>query len=597
MVACVLLGSAALGSGQTVTKVSLSPATVAGGSSSAATVTLSKKAGWNGAVVDLGSSNSAAAVPSSVTIPNGQTKVSFTVMTVPVPANVSATIKASLGTSSSSAKLTVDAPALSSLSVSPSTVAGGNSSIGTVVLGSAAPSAGMEVKLSSSSKGVSVPAEVEIPAGATSAQFSIATKAVTVKAAATISAKLGTKTATGSLTITTFAGTYTGSFYSGSQHGIGPVTFTISSKGTVSGTATDYSSGTASPVALSGTITAAGDATITSVSNNGTNTNTGPFAFNEAGELVGLMTSPSSSNPTAVTANTSGRPLEYAGTYSGSFTDSSGDVTTTTNFKIASSGAITATGSDGGKVTGTVGVTGVATCTIAKPGGTKESDRMYLAFDESGMLNILVINPSDSSGSSVGALTKSYAGAYEFGGGARMVVSDLGVISGGFGTWMLSGTVSATGAVSAVDTDLSSGSTMGVTGTIAAVTGGFTGAGTLSGASSGPWTAAGMPPAAQFLVGCYAVTTFNGPTLSLIVSPDGSITGWGSSATAEFEVTGCVQLNSAIVLVATPTSQDAALQFLILGGTFGMTSTGFVGGGTFTQANQNSGTWSAVPTG
>ena len=91
---------------------------------------------------------------------------------------------------------------LSSITLSPSSVVGGNSSTGTVTLTSAAPSGGAVVSLSSSSTTATVPSSVTIAAGATNATFTITTSAVSSSTSATISAAYGGTTRTTMLTIT-----------------------------------------------------------------------------------------------------------------------------------------------------------------------------------------------------------------------------------------------------------------------------------------------------------------------------------------------------------------------------------------------------------
>jgi hypothetical protein len=94
------------------------------------------------------------------------------------------------------------APTLSTLSLSPSTVTGGNSSQGTVTLTSAAPTGGASVALSSSNPAVaSVPPSVTVPAGSTSAAFAVTTSSVSASTSATISAAYGGVTRTASLAV------------------------------------------------------------------------------------------------------------------------------------------------------------------------------------------------------------------------------------------------------------------------------------------------------------------------------------------------------------------------------------------------------------
>ena len=95
------------------------------------------------------------------------------------------------------------APALSALSVSPTSVVGGTSSQGTATLTAAAPTGGAVVALSSSNTGVAtVPASVTVAAGGTSATFTVTTQAVTASTSATITGSYGGATRTASLTVT-----------------------------------------------------------------------------------------------------------------------------------------------------------------------------------------------------------------------------------------------------------------------------------------------------------------------------------------------------------------------------------------------------------
>ncbi len=82
--------------------------------------------------------------------------------------------------------------AISSLTLNPAGVLGGNSSQGTVVLAAAAPSGGAVVGLSSSNTAVAtVPASVTVAQGQTSASFTVQTQAVSANTQVTISATYG----------------------------------------------------------------------------------------------------------------------------------------------------------------------------------------------------------------------------------------------------------------------------------------------------------------------------------------------------------------------------------------------------------------------
>jgi hypothetical protein len=91
--------------------LAVSPASVAGGSSSTGTATLSAAAPSGGLVVSLSSSNTAAAtVPASVTVAAGATSKTFTVATSAVGSATPVTITASAGGATQTATVTVNPP-------------------------------------------------------------------------------------------------------------------------------------------------------------------------------------------------------------------------------------------------------------------------------------------------------------------------------------------------------------------------------------------------------------------------------------------------------------------------------------------------------
>ncbi|MFM7186868.1 MAG: OmpL47-type beta-barrel domain-containing protein [Armatimonadota bacterium] len=161
-----------------VVGVTLNPATLAGGSASTATVTLSGAAPAGGAVVVLQSNKSAASVPGTVTIPAGQTSGTFSISTVAVSTDVLATISATYGGSTTGADLSITRVALAGFTLNRSSVVGGGTRIATVTLSGNAPSGGYVVSLSSESTAVSIPATVTIPSGQKSTSVSVTTSPV-----------------------------------------------------------------------------------------------------------------------------------------------------------------------------------------------------------------------------------------------------------------------------------------------------------------------------------------------------------------------------------------------------------------------------------
>ncbi len=177
----------------TLSSVTLSPTSVNGGTSSTGTVTLTGVAPAAGVVVALSSSDTAAATaPASVTVSGGwKTKV-FGVTTSAVAATQSATITASSGGINQQATLTVNAPTLSSFTLSPTSVNGGTSSTGEVILTGVAPAGGAVVTLASSNTAAAtVPASVTVSGDFKTRIFAVTSLAVATAQSATITASYG----------------------------------------------------------------------------------------------------------------------------------------------------------------------------------------------------------------------------------------------------------------------------------------------------------------------------------------------------------------------------------------------------------------------
>jgi VCBS repeat protein/FG-GAP repeat protein len=111
----VLINSTGTPPPATISSLSLNPSTITGGSSSTGTVTLSAKV-QTATAVALASNNSAARVPSSVTVAAGASSANFTVNTTQVSTQRTATITATLNNTSRSASLTIK-PAADTVSI------------------------------------------------------------------------------------------------------------------------------------------------------------------------------------------------------------------------------------------------------------------------------------------------------------------------------------------------------------------------------------------------------------------------------------------------------------------------------------------------
>lgn len=171
--------------------LSLSPSSVIGGNSATGTISLVRAAPDGGLIVNLSSDNLLATVATTLTIPAGSNSGTFVIHTSGTQSATTANISMSGQGVTRTAALTINPATLSTLTVSPSNVQGGQSTSGTVTLSGQAPSTGVVVNLSSSSSSATVPASVKIAAGASQAVFSVTTKPVPKSITVTLTAKLG----------------------------------------------------------------------------------------------------------------------------------------------------------------------------------------------------------------------------------------------------------------------------------------------------------------------------------------------------------------------------------------------------------------------
>ena len=192
-----------------LSSVSVNPTSVAGGNSAIGTVTLSApQSGATVVALSTAAPSTVATIPASVTVPAGATSANFTINTSPVTSQFNMNIFADLaGSPGRQALLLITPggaapPTVSTLSLNPTSVVGGNFSTGTVTLSASAPSGGVSVLLSSSASAAVVDPSVNVPAGARTVTFRIDTRStVTTTTTATISASLGGTTRNASLTV------------------------------------------------------------------------------------------------------------------------------------------------------------------------------------------------------------------------------------------------------------------------------------------------------------------------------------------------------------------------------------------------------------
>lgn len=171
-----------------VLSVNLSASTVSGGASVSGTLTLNGAAPRGGRVVLVTSNTPYLSVPSTVTVPEGKTSADFSVTTFPVSSQKVATVTAGIGSSTASSLLTINPPELLAIGLSPATVLGGKSSIGTVTLTGQAPNGGITVELTSDQAAAKIPTYVKVYAGRTKGAFTVLTQTVSTLTVANISA-------------------------------------------------------------------------------------------------------------------------------------------------------------------------------------------------------------------------------------------------------------------------------------------------------------------------------------------------------------------------------------------------------------------------
>ena len=179
-----LTPGAVIGGGSLTATVALNRVVQATDASSTVSVRVSPGSPSNVQVATFAGCTGTPACSGSFTVPIGANSASVTITTSAVSAQQFVTVSASAPWSNSSpgAQLTINpagAPLpLSSVTLNPTSVVGGNPSTGTVTLTAAAPAGGAVVTLASTGAVASVPASVTVPAGATSATFTVTTPVV-----------------------------------------------------------------------------------------------------------------------------------------------------------------------------------------------------------------------------------------------------------------------------------------------------------------------------------------------------------------------------------------------------------------------------------
>lgn len=184
--------------------LTLNPATIESGTPGSGTVTISGPAPEGGVEISLISSDETlAAIPPTVTVPAGSDKETFEIQTVSVTQDTEITITASdINGPPLRQTLTLLAqPTLSSFTIEPARVTGGDVAQGEVVLTRPALEGGLLVDLSSNGRSVSAPDTVTIAEGDERVVFDIATRPVQQEFEAAIQASTPDAAITSLLTV------------------------------------------------------------------------------------------------------------------------------------------------------------------------------------------------------------------------------------------------------------------------------------------------------------------------------------------------------------------------------------------------------------
>lgn len=185
-----------------VNSLVLNPNRIKSGSGTTGTVTISSPAGPGGQAVVLSVNGSIVFMPPTVVVPAASTVASFPITTSAIDTTVTVNVIAAIGSSKRIAALTLDPCPIRAFAVFPATIPGGISVNGQVVLRSAAPAGGATIALGDNSTATAPPASVYIPAGATTASFTVLTAVVASNVISTLTATYDGSTRTTQMTVT-----------------------------------------------------------------------------------------------------------------------------------------------------------------------------------------------------------------------------------------------------------------------------------------------------------------------------------------------------------------------------------------------------------
>jgi hypothetical protein len=205
------------------------------------TVTLTGAAPVGGVVVQLSDNLATTTMPGTVTVPENLTSKTFVISSAPVTVTQNGTVSAKVGTTIKTQPLTVRPMGLTSVTLTPSIVVGGNPVLGKATLECNAGPGPVTVDLSSGNPPVASPVAagvgVVVPQGLRSANFDVTTNAVQAKSYATIAATANGITKSKRLTVNVAAAVSQTSLRFGNVNvgtTSGPLFATLTNKGATS---------------------------------------------------------------------------------------------------------------------------------------------------------------------------------------------------------------------------------------------------------------------------------------------------------------------------------------------------------------------------
>lgn len=185
----------------TVLSVSVSPSSVGPGVTATATVKLTGPALSGGSRVTISlDAPGPLTIPSSVTVPQGQTSATFSVTGQTASAVTKVTLRAAMS-SSRTTVVTVSPATIYSVKFNASSIVYNGTATGTLTMTADAPDGGATIALSASSTALTVPASVTVPAGSRTATFTVTGNSPVTQTSVRVTGTYGSASKYGLLTV------------------------------------------------------------------------------------------------------------------------------------------------------------------------------------------------------------------------------------------------------------------------------------------------------------------------------------------------------------------------------------------------------------